>query len=1068
MFRSQNKIQGITRSYASLLKCWFLVLSLVLAVVHTDAQEQILELKGVVKGEAGGVLAGASVVVKGAKQAISADKDGSFVLKNVPADAVIRVSFVGHTAKEVKLKEGQSFVEVRLSASVNTLSDVVVNVGLYRRPAGNFTGAAKSFSGEELKTVNPTNVLKALAVVEPSVRIMENNEFGSDPNQLPIIQLRGQNNLPVATQGATAGGATPVSNGDIMSSYLLNPNQPLIIMDGFQTTLQALYDLDINRIASITVLKDAAATVAYGSKAANGVIVVETKQPMPGKMQVSYSINAGVELADLSSYRLLNAQDLLEAQRLAGIYSDPNNHFNDVALKQWYDYRLSQVQSGVNTYWLSQPLRTGYSLNHSLNIGGGSGNLRYNLSLNYGSANGVMKGSGRTNYGLNYNMAYTARNLRFSNTTSVSNGRGENTPWGSFSTYARMFPYFRPYDSDGNLVKIFEPLNVDLGIGMPAPGGIFTNPMYNSTLDVVDYSNYLTYSNASNLDWSVTNDLRMRASVRFTNNQPGAEQFLPADHTSFADDFTSRFVDLGTYSQTKGKNTAIDGKLGLDYNKRLGRHTIFTSLGFTAQQTSSSTTTVKTTGIPNDHLGQLGLANGYGFNVKPSSLVMETRSVSQYLSASYGYNERYTAEVTVNASGSSQFGANNRFAPFWAGGLSWNVDKEKFFKKNNIIQQLRFRATTGITGNQNFAATLGQQTYLYNLRNEYRGQLGASMGDYANPDLKWQQTLKNNLGVQMAFFNNRIMVGGDIFIEKTDNLILPLDVAPSTGFASYQNNLGAVENKGYEVSVNASIIRNRAKNIFWSVSFNTGHFENVITKLSPAIEAYNKLNNETDITNGGAEKQQTPLPRFVVGQSMNTIWAVRSLGIDPATGKEVFLKLDGSKTFTWDPKDKFPVADANAKFKGMVGSNLTLKSFTFNFNLAYQYGGYKYNQTLADKIENVDLKSNNADTRVLTERWKKAGDVVSYKSLVAEGGSGLTMTNATSRFVQRDNFIEASSVTVGYTFPSNLKWVKLLKLSTPKIFITQNQVFRMGTIEVERGTAYPFTRRFNFGLSSTF
>src|SRR5439155_19724553 len=151
-------------------------------------------------------------------------------------------------------------------------------------------------TGEELKTVNPTNVLQALAVVEPSLRIVENNALGSDPNQLPILQLRGQNNLPTNTQGTTTSAATPVSNGDIMSSYLLNPNQPLIIIDGFQSTLQTLYDMDINRIASITVLKDAAASVAYGSKAANGVIVVETKQPLPGRLQVTYSINTSIEL----------------------------------------------------------------------------------------------------------------------------------------------------------------------------------------------------------------------------------------------------------------------------------------------------------------------------------------------------------------------------------------------------------------------------------------------------------------------------------------------------------------------------------------------------------------------------------------------------------------------------------------------------------------------------------------------------------------------------------------------------------------------------------------------------
>jgi TonB-linked SusC/RagA family outer membrane protein len=1070
MFNMQNdKHKMIIKqgSASTWLKCCMLLVMAVTAFTSLQSQvTTVAVVKGMVKNDEGEVLSGATVSVTGTRISTSTKRDGTFELKNVPANATIRVSFVGHAVKEVKLKEGQAEVSIIITRNVSTLSEVVINTGLYKRPTGNFTGAAKTFTGEELKNVNPANVIQALAVVEPSFRIVENNQFGSDPNQLPVIQLRGQNNLPVNTQGGTESAANPVSNGDIMSSYLLNPNQPLIIIDGFQSTLQALYDMDINRIASITVLKDAAATVAYGSKAANGVIVVDTKQPLPGKMQISYGINTSIELPDLTSYNLLDAEGLLEAQRLAGIYNDANNHYRDVALQQWYDYRLSNVRSGVNTYWLSQPLRTGYGLNHSLSLSGGSRSLRYSLALNYGNSNGVMKGSNRKTYGVNYNLSYVVKNLRFSNNTSVSLGHSNNSPWGSYSDYSKQFPYFKMNDANGNLIKIFEPSATELGIPFGAPGGVQTNAMYNSTLNVKDYSNYLSFSNATNIEWSVTNDLRLTGSVRFSNNIPESVQFLPADHTSFASTLTSGMTDLGSYSEMRGKNISADGRITAGYNKRFGKHTIYSAAGFSVQHTQSSASTIKTTGIPNDYLGQLGLANGYGFAIKPQTLLNITRSISQFLSVSYNYADRYTAEVTVNASGSSQFGANNRFAPFWAGGAAWNVDKEKFFKKNNIIQQLRFRASMGVTGNQNFAAFLGQSFYNYNVNNNYRIQLGADVNSYANPNLKWQQTIKQNLSVSMSLFDGRLMLGGDIFLEKTNNLILPLDVAPSTGFVNYQDNLGAVKNQGYEVSVSLPLIRNRAKNIFWSLTFNAGHYDNVITKLSPAIEALNKQNN--DVSDG---KQQKPLPRFVVGQSMNTIWAVRSLGIDPATGKEVFQKLDGSRTFTWDPIDKAPIGIGNSKVKGMLGSNLTFKSFTFNINLMYQLGGYMYNQTLADKIENVNLNFTNADARVLTERWKKPGDRASYKALTSTAGSAgstLLITNATSRFVQRNNFIEASSISVGYNFPSNMKWVKVLKLSTPRIYVTQNQVFRFGTIKVERGTGYPFSHRFNFGLSSTF
>jgi hypothetical protein len=248
------------------------------------------------------------------------------------------------------------------------------------------------------------------------------------------------------------------------------------------------------------------------------------------------------------------------------------------------------------------------------------------------------------------------------------------------------------------------------------------------------------------------------------------------------------------------------------------------------------------------------------------------------------------------------------------------------------------------------------------------------------------------------------------------------------------------------------------------MSFNVGHYENVITKLSPAIEALNKANNNTF----DPKLQVTPLPRYEVGQSMSRIWAVPSLGIDPATGKEIFVKLDGSKTFTWDPNDKRPVGDATSKLKGTINSNFNYKGFTFNIYLSYNYGGQMYNQTLVDKIENVDLLHSNADERVLTERWKQPGDIVSYKSLVANGTGGLQQTNSTSRFVQDNNYLEASSIGVGYSFPPNLNWVRKLHLSAPRLMITQANLFRFATIKTERGTGYPFAWTFNFGLSTSF
>lgn len=1046
-----------------------IIITLLMAFCASALFAQKVNITGTVLDEVGKPLDAVFILEVGTTNGTRTDKAGKYTLGNVQVGSKLRAGFLGRISQEKAIKKGENVVNFTLHQKAQEINEVTVNTGLYKRPVGNFTGAAKTYSGAELKMVNPRSAIQALAIVDPSVRLQQNNQFGSDPNSLPNIQIRGANNLNTNPLGAN--GSTPVSNGDIMASYLANPNQPLIILDGFETTMQVFYDMDINLIENVTVLKDAAATVAYGSKAANGVIVIDTKQPQAGKLRINYSFNVNAELADLTSYNMMNASQLLEAQRLSGIYNDVNNQYNDFALQRWYNRRLGEVQSGVDTYWLSQPVQTGFGHSHSLSLSGGSGPLRYSFGVNYNNSEGVIKGSGRERYGMNYNLSYTLKNVKVNNIMSVGYTNSQNSAWGSFSSYVKQMPFFRSRDENGVFVKFLEPSGSELGIPIAAPGGTFVNAAYNSTLNVKDVSSILTITNNTNVEWTVWDNLRLTGSLGWTSNSPESDAFYPADHTRFASSSMSFFQNLGSYSRLTGNNTSINGRLNLSYRLLLGRHTILANLGGSLQKTTSKSVDINVFGIPNDYMAELGLANGFDHTTtKPRSIYNQSKNLSNFLSVSYNYDNRYTAEATVNQSGSSQFGSNSRFAPFYAGGVAWNINNEKFFKENPIIHTAKLNASIGITGNQNFSSDMAQQIYQYNLLNNYRLMIGANTPNYANPNLSWQQTVKTNLGLNVGFFKGKLNANIDIFKETTDNLILPLDLAPSTGFDTYQDNMGAIKNTGFEFGLSAPIIKKSAENIFWTVGLNAGHYDNVITRLSPAIEAINEANNKG--TNPGnsldSRYQTSPLPRFEVGESMSRIWAVPSLGIDPATGKEVFVKLDGSRSFTWDARDKRPIAESMATFKGAFNSNFNYKSFVLNFIFSYQYGGYTYNQTLVDRVENVDLRSNNADLRVLTERWKQPGDQASFKALVANGTNGLQQTNATSRFVQKDNFLELASLTVGYNVPASARWVKKLRLSAPRFMITQNNLFRLGTIKTERGTAYPFARSFNFGLSTNF
>jgi TonB-dependent SusC/RagA subfamily outer membrane receptor len=286
----------------------------------------------VVDSTDGTPLVGATITVLGSNWSAIADEQGAFEFKDLPANTVLEFSFVGYAQMMVPVVPGMPLL-VRLERNEVLLQTIEISTGLYKRPLETFTGASSVISGAALRTINPTNVMLALIAAEPALRIVENNTLGSDPNYLPVIQLRGQNNLPtgLTNQGSESPNRV-VYEGDIMSAYLSNPNQPLLVLDGFQTTLQYLNDMDITLIERVTVLKDAAATAAYGSRAANGVIVIETKRPSGKELRLNYTLGFNISLADLSSYKMMKAADFLEAQRLSGIYSSPND-FTDIGLQ---------------------------------------------------------------------------------------------------------------------------------------------------------------------------------------------------------------------------------------------------------------------------------------------------------------------------------------------------------------------------------------------------------------------------------------------------------------------------------------------------------------------------------------------------------------------------------------------------------------------------------------------------------------------------------------------------------------------------------------------------------------
>ncbi|WEK35628.1 MAG: SusC/RagA family TonB-linked outer membrane protein [Candidatus Pseudobacter hemicellulosilyticus] len=978
-------------------------------------------------------LEGATVTVRGTKNGSTTSSSGFFSLRvESSKEVTLEVSSIGYKQQLVKARPGGPTMRVELETETTNLDDVVVSNGMFNRRIGSFTGAVTTFNAEQLKAVSNQNVLKSLAILDPSFQIVENIDIGSDPNRLPEIQLRGQTGFP-----------------DLKGDYLTNPNLPLFILDGFETTLEKVNDLNLNLVKSITLLKDASAKAVYGSKAGNGVVVIETKPPIAGKLRVSYNGSLDIAAPDLSSYHLTNAVEKLEAEVLAGVYSSIIPGTQAELLRQ-YGKNMQAAQEGVNTYWLAQPLRNGAGQRHAISLEGGDA-LRYNVNFSYNNVAGVMKGSDRNTISGNINLTYRLRNFQFRNNLMIDKNRSENSPYGSFGTFASMNPYWKIVDSNGNYVKTYGQYN---NIG---------NPVYDGSLNSKNFSEYTNIVENFYADWDPLRNLRFTARVGITIQNNSAENFIPASHSMYANVHpnSEAYLDRGEYSLSNGKSQAVNADLLGNYSFQTGRHHFFVNGAFSLTTNSTTSNGMTMVGFPNDKMNDISFGYRYKPGTKASGVENTSHTVAITSALNYSYDDRLLADLSYRGNASSQFGAENRWGLFWSAGLGWNVHREKWMKAIPAINQFRLRASTGTSGTQNFNSYQAISTYQYITNQSYNGDLGALLLALPNPYLQWQEVLDNNVGIDLLLWQ-LLSIRFDYYIKDTRNLLSDMIVAPSAGFATFKENIGESRNEGYQVSLSVraySDMKNRTSvNVFANLARNKNH----IRKVSNSLEQLNRDqdNDKTDILTP-ADQVRKPSTRFQPGQSMTAIWVVPSLGIDPANGREIYQKRDGSLTYIWDPADQVVMGDATPEFNGSFGINVQHKGFSGNFAFNYRLGGQQYNTTLVSRVENADFNYN-VDSRALEDRWKKPGDISSYKNIADR-----SVTRPTSRFVQDLDELLFSSVSLGYDL-SELRLMKKARLNRVYLALNLNDIGRISTVKTERGLDYPFARTISTSLNITF
>ncbi len=998
-----------------------------------ETERKPVTVKGKVVDEKKQPLPGVTVLLKGTTLGVTTGGEGDFsIVITDTTKAELVFSFIGMVSQTIPYKSiPKGEWTIVLKDDVQEMDEVVVT-GIYSRKKESFTGSSTTYTAKELKTIGNQNVLQSLKTMDPSFAIVENNQFGSDPNRLPDINVRGKTSVIGLTQ-----------------EYEVDPNQPLFILDGFETTLKTISDLSMDRVQSITVLKDAAATAIYGSKAANGVVVVETKAPAPGTLRLTYNGNLNLSFADLSDYNLMNSKEKLEFERLAGYYGDldANGEIESEYYQRLYYQRLAEVKRGVDTYWMSEPLRFATSHSHNLFAEGGDDRMRYGLGFSYNKTQGVMKGSDRDVINGNVQLLYRYKSLSFKNYLNLDYSMSSREKV-AFSKFSQANPYHRKKNEDGVVEQVLE-IYTDSDANSPTYLQELKNynPLYDMTLGSSDETSSFGFTNNFEIDWQVFDGLRAKGRFSISKSTDRGEVFKSPNASDYAE---TASTERGSYRETRDENLSYDGDLNVTYAKLFNEvHMVNAVGGIRLASSKSQSSGYESIGFIDDRYSNPSFSSGYPTGGKPSYFTSEKRSASYYLNAGYAYDDRYLLDVNLRSDGSSVFGLSQQFTTTWAIGLAWNVHKEDFFQNQNWLNFLKLRFSIGNPGNQNFDAYISMNVYKY--ATGYPNPFGVSaiVSTWGNNDLDWQKTIDQNYGIDLAFLNNRLKVTVDYFYKNTDPLLVYVQTPTSTGTSTVPMNLGKQVSQGLTATLNYMILQR--ENMSWNFNFNARHITYEYRNIGTALDKFNQENRSSNLV------------RYYDGGSPSDLWAVRSAGIDPASGREIFIKKDGTQTFEHDYADEVVVGNSDPKVEGVIGTSFYYKGFSASVNLRYRLGGQIFMSTLYDKVENISENAlqYNQDKRALYDRWQKPGDVSKYKSI--------SLTDATpmsSRFIADENTLSGESISFGYE--TQAKWLHRIGASSMTIRGYMNDIFRISTVKNERGLDYPFARTVAFSLGLTF
>ena len=954
---------------------------------QTDAAQQKRHITGVVKDIKGETIIGANIMIKGTGTGVSTNIDGEFSIEAAAGDELI-VSFIGYLTQTIKI-DSQKTLNIKLLEDTKTLEEVVV-VGYTVQTKSAVTGSVAVVKADKLKDVN---TLEVGSMLQGKVSGVYVSGSSGEPGQASKIRIRGK--------------------GTLNSSV-----SPLWVVDGVIVGEDP--GLNPNEIDNISVLKDGSATALYGSRAANGVIVVTTKRGEYDANKYSVSVNAGVSLLSTGRLEMMNSQELYDYQK------SWNN-------QSWFTEELLKH----NTDWFKEASKPGLYTNANITYTGSSGRMRSFVMADYYREEGAIKDFtlDRFTFRSNNDVKFTDR-FTMSTKISGSLSRTDSQQRSVYNTYLYL-PWDFPYNEDGSIRS---------GQEQDWRGRDGINDMYDLQWNW-SRSKKLTVDGTINFNYQITDWLRFESNnyIRYISNR--SESYT--DKRS-----RSGQSDKGSLSNSNSLLTKQFTNQMIRFEKSFGNHKANARGAYEYTRHFYESTSAEGRGIQPgreilDVTTGIKSIGGYKDAIATQSALFN---------ANYDYDNRYMGQVSYRMDESSCFGKNNRMGHFFTVSGGWNIQNETFFESlRESVNQLKVRVSYGSLGNTPGAYYGHYPLYSSMMYNDEVAYFPSQMG---NADLSWEKCYTTNIGIDARFFD-RFGVTIDLYNKNTSDLLYYAPLPNISGYTGQYKNVGAINNKGLEISLNADVIR--TSKFQWTSDFNIGFNRNRVTELY------------------GGKPELKGLKRLEEGRDMDEWYLREWAGVDPANGSPLWYTTDenGKRTTTdsYNKADRVYCGSAAPKFTGGWMNSFSYKGFTLTANFDFVYGNLLYNQSreLLDS-DGAYADYNSMKLKSGWKRWEKEGDIATHPKAI--NGGNKNSNKSSSRYLEKGNYFSLRNLSLGYSIPEKL--CGKLGLQQVNVSCSADNLFTLtpfsgvspqlsdSSTDGYAGTIYPLSRRIVFGLNVSF